>query len=232
MLKIIGHRGAKGLAPENTLEAIEAGIAAGVDIIEIDIRVTKDSVPILSHYKRLLTDNGQLTELVIADSTLADLQAAKPSLPTLEDAIRAIKHRKPIFLDIKPRVPYEPIVSVLQTCLKKGWQPKEFTLGSFSQSLLRALHVALPECPTWVIEHWSGVRASWRCRELGTKDVTINQHFLWWFFIQGMHRSKYHLLAYVLDDPRKAKRWAAYGLYGVITDHPERFRRPSGTAKD
>lgn len=44
---IIGHRGAAGLAPENTLASIKAGIAAGVDILELDIYITRDRQAVL-----------------------------------------------------------------------------------------------------------------------------------------------------------------------------------------
>jgi glycerophosphoryl diester phosphodiesterase len=50
---IIGHRGAAGLAPENTLEGIEAALAAGADAVEIDVRITDDGVPILLHDENL-----------------------------------------------------------------------------------------------------------------------------------------------------------------------------------
>lgn len=46
---IIGHRGAAGLAPENTLKSLQAGIEAGADILEFDIRITKDNIPVLCH---------------------------------------------------------------------------------------------------------------------------------------------------------------------------------------
>ena len=46
---VIGHRGAAGLAPENTLESIETALSAGADAVEIDVRVTDDGVPILLH---------------------------------------------------------------------------------------------------------------------------------------------------------------------------------------
>ena len=50
---VIGHRGAAGLAPENTLEGIEAALAAGADAVEIDVRVTDDGVPVLLHDETL-----------------------------------------------------------------------------------------------------------------------------------------------------------------------------------
>ena len=46
---IIGHRGAAGLAPENTLESFEAAIAAGADCIEFDVRRTSDGKGVVFH---------------------------------------------------------------------------------------------------------------------------------------------------------------------------------------
>src|SRR5689334_24737097 len=51
-----GHRGARGLAPENTLAAFRRALAIGVTTIETDIAVTKDLVPVISHNPRLEPD--------------------------------------------------------------------------------------------------------------------------------------------------------------------------------
>jgi glycerophosphoryl diester phosphodiesterase len=45
----IGHRGAAGHAPENTLAAIQTGIALGIDLVEIDVRRTADGVLVVLH---------------------------------------------------------------------------------------------------------------------------------------------------------------------------------------
>lgn len=46
---VIGHRGAAGVAPENTLEAIKAGSQSGAEFIEIDVQLSKDGVPFIFH---------------------------------------------------------------------------------------------------------------------------------------------------------------------------------------
>ena len=56
---IIGHRGAAGLAPENTIDAMAAGIAAGADMLELDVRLTRDGVPVVAHDNRLLRTHHQ-----------------------------------------------------------------------------------------------------------------------------------------------------------------------------
>jgi glycerophosphoryl diester phosphodiesterase len=51
-----GHRGARGLAPENTLEAFAAALAVGVTTLELDTGVTKDGVVVIHHDRRLNPD--------------------------------------------------------------------------------------------------------------------------------------------------------------------------------
>src|SRR5215470_2427011 len=52
-----GHRGARGLAPENTLEGFATALAIGVDTLELDLGVTKDDVVVVSHDSRLNPDH-------------------------------------------------------------------------------------------------------------------------------------------------------------------------------
>ncbi len=55
-IAVIGHRGARALWPENTLEGLQAALATGVDWFEIDVGMTRDGVAVLSHDPRLLPD--------------------------------------------------------------------------------------------------------------------------------------------------------------------------------
>ena len=57
--KLIGHRGVKNLKPENTLESINTAFDLGLDCVEIDVKVSKDSIPLLLHDDTLdRTTNG------------------------------------------------------------------------------------------------------------------------------------------------------------------------------
>ncbi len=220
-MKIIGHRGARGLAPENTIKSFQIALKHHVDELEFDLRVTKDDIVILHHNPELTDPNGQ--RHVIADHTYQELLAHKPDLTTFEDFLDVIGHPVPLYVEVKPNEPTRSIVSIIKTRLKTDWEPEYFLLGSFSQRTLLELHAELPEIQKVVIEKWSGVRASYRAKQLGTKRVVMNQRWLWSGFIKAMAHSGYQLGTYTLNDPLKAKRWARYGLYGVVTDYPDRF---------
>ncbi len=212
---IIGHRGARGLAPENTLAGFKKALELGVGEIEFDVRVSKDGVAVL-HHDKILRDSSRNT-LKISEHDFQELRQHKPDLTTLQEALNFIAGSVTLYIEIKKQVLLKPIVGVLAN------YKHAYTLGSKSQKTLRELHKALPNAPKRVIEPWSGIRATWRARQLKTNLLAMNQLFLWTGFIKAMKNSGYELYAYTLNDPSKARRWSDHGLAGVITDFPDRF---------
>lgn len=221
-MKIIGHRGASKLAPENTLAAIKKALEYGVDEIEIDVRVTKDNHVILNHYP-FMRANGQ--KFITSTHTLDELREHKPDLATLADAIRTIDRKVPLMVEVKPKEPIEPIVNVIERFLSEGWVSSDFILGSFSQRTLEQLHDALPQIETVVIERFSGLYAMHRARKVSSKKISLHHNFLWFITIANMRQKKYELYSYTINNPRKAKRWAKRGLSGTITDDPSLFNK-------
>lgn len=223
-MKIIGHRGARGLASENTLESLRRALAIGVDEIEIDVRVTKDNIPVLNHDPFLNDANGnKLRDRLIHEHTLAELRSLRPDLPTLDEAVTLINKQVRLFIEVKPKVNTEPIIDALQLYLSKGWQPENFLVASFSQRTLRLLHAALPQIEVIVSEHISAFIATRRARALGAQRLLFNRRNLWWFLIRSLTKGGFHVMSYTVNNPHKAERWAKYGLYGVVTDYPDRF---------
>jgi glycerophosphoryl diester phosphodiesterase len=220
-MKIIGHRGARGLAPENTIASLRKGLEHHVDMLEFDLRVTKDGGVILHHDADLRDPNGDKHS--IAQTKFEVLKAHKYDLATFEEVLDEIGHPVPLYIEIKPNEPVKPIVKILQARLDQGWQPEQFRLASFSRPILMELQAALPDIPKTVLEKWSGVRATRRARQLGTKHIMMNQRWLWWAFIRHMSRSGYKLGAYTVNSPTQARKWERYGLDAIVTDYPERF---------
>ncbi len=220
---VIGHRGARGLAPENTLAGLQKALQHDVYGLEIDVRVTKDGIVVLHHNRELRDTSGN--KLLITARTYAVLRAHKPDLTTLAEVIQSIGGQTKLVIEVKPGEKVAPIIAILKQQLSHGSKQINFLLGSKSQKTLRALHRELPEIQTIVIESWSGVRARWRARQLGTKLVVMRSWWLWPGFIAAMRRSGYQLMAYTMNDPAKVKKWEHYGLYGVITDYPDRFEQ-------
>lgn len=222
-MKITGHRGAKGLAPENTIEAFLKAIEHKADEIECDVRISADGIPVISHGRHISDAAGN--RLNVHRHTYAELKAHKPGLATLEEAVRSVNKSVPMVLEVKPGEKVAPIVAVMNQLLAGGWKPEHFLFASFSYKTLKELQGHLPEITPVVNDRWSGVRASWRARRLNTKRVTMNHRWLWSGFVRAVANNGYCLNAYTLNDPVRATRLAKHGLYGVVTDFPDRFEK-------
>lgn len=221
-MKIIGHRGAKGLAPENTLRAFEKALEHKVDEIELDVRVTSDGLVVLSHDPVVHDRAGN--EVEVLTHTLEELRRHKPDLATLDDALTLIDRKVPVLIEIKPKVAVEPIVKILREFRAKGWAANELLPGSFDQKVLRRVHKQMPDAPLVVIERWSGVRAALRARQVHTKRLNMRSWWLWSGFLRPMHRRGWQIAPYTMNDPAKVHKWRPY-LYAVITDFPDLFEK-------
>ena len=215
-MKIIGHRGARGLAPENTIASLKKAINCAADEIEFDLRVTKDHVPILNHNQTLVDASGN--KLNVSDSTYLELKAHKPNLATLQEALDATENI-PLYIEVKGGEPVEPIANILKTI-----PANRFCLGSKNQKTLRELHKQMPNVKMVVIESISGIRATHRAKQVDTKTLSMYSRGLWFGFIKAMSARGYELYVYTVNDPKKAQRWAKYGLAGTVTDYPDRFK--------
>lgn len=216
-MKIIGHRGARGHAPENTIKGLQKAIDLQVDEIEVDVRITADNVPILIHNAKL-ADGTPVNTL-----TLAEIRKKNPDTTTLDEAMVYTHRPVRLRIEIKPHVPLAPIFAVIQNHVARNGSTDKYLIASFSQTVLRQARKAFPEIDLVVNERIFGVRATWRARQVNTKLLAMNQRVMWFGFIHAMSRRGYKLTPYTVNNPKQAKRWIRHGLYGVVTDYPERF---------
>ena len=118
----VGHRGTVRFAPENTLAAFEKAIELGVDLIEIDVRETKDGHLVVIHdatVDRTTNGTGRVSELTLSEIKKLDAGAwfdpkfKDERVPTLEEALEAMQGRALPDLDFKAGTP-EKLAAVVR----------------------------------------------------------------------------------------------------------------------
>lgn len=115
-MKIIAHRGLHDHAPENSLPALEAAIAARLSLIEVDLRVTSDGGLFLLHdatLDRTTRLGGRLARMPAAAAARVRLLDGSP-LPRLADALRICADRALLCLDVKDREAAGPLLTALR----------------------------------------------------------------------------------------------------------------------
>ena len=115
--KLIGHRGVKNLSPENTLNSIELAYKIGLKWVEIDVKVSKDLIPILLHDDTLdRTTNGNGLVIDFTYNELKNLDAGsffynhptKIYIPTLENTLLLCKENNlGLNIELKPNLGFE-----------------------------------------------------------------------------------------------------------------------------
>lgn len=153
-MKIISHRGAAGLELENTLASISAGRTSGVDGIEIDVRLSKDGVFVLSHDASLRRVGN--TNLVISQTPAATLQAVTlkngEQLATLAQALTAAQDM-PLFIEAKGSGWAEPLARQLQTAAYHC----DITVIAIDHAELHRFHALLPDIPTYLVQRFNPI---------------------------------------------------------------------------
>ena len=145
---VVAHRGDWRYAPENSIAAIEHSIAIGVDVVEIDLQLTRDSVLILMHdgtLNRTTTGKGRAGEWSLDSIKTLRLKSGcgiktKETVPTLEEALLAAKGKVLINLDKADRY-FDLVVPVLEKTgtarqiIMKGSKPAADVLTLYGEYL-------------------------------------------------------------------------------------------------
>lgn len=220
-MKIIAHRGAAGLALENSLESIRAALALPVHAIEIDIRRTADGKLILIHDRH----TGRVADktLLVHSSTLAELRTLTlrngERIPTLEEAFKLIGSKARIMLDIKSSDVTEELLRIL----KANPKVQAFFSGrQYEES--KKLHEARPDLPFLVQHHFDPLEVIHRANGMGAEGICLNLWLMNPLTYRLAHRHNLEVYVYTLN-----RRWllrffqVLYPDAVIITNHPEKM---------
>ncbi len=135
MLKI-GHRGAAGSEPENTLRSFKKALSLGVDMVECDVHLTKDGKVVVIHdptVERTTNGKGKVKEFTLKE--IKRLDAGKgEKIPSLEEVITLVKGKCQLNIDVKdPRV----IGSIVDIISQHKFATKTFISARQSDILLK-----------------------------------------------------------------------------------------------
>jgi glycerophosphoryl diester phosphodiesterase len=160
-IQIVGHRGAAGVAPENTLPSFEAAWAAGVAWVETDVRLTEDGVPVLLHdatLDRTTTGHGPVSAVTWEELQVVDAgvrfapEFAGTRVPRLDEMLAAASGRSGVLIELKAEAERADLLvqRVLEAVAAAGAE-SWVRLISFEAALLERVARAAPHLATGFI---------------------------------------------------------------------------------
>jgi len=219
-MKIIGHRGAAGLALENSRAALRAAIKQGVDAIELDVRLTADDHLVVIHdpVTGRVADGSQ----TVHKQTLADLRKLNlkngEEILTLDEALDIIGST-PVVIELKDKRSVNELLLILER--HPHARPN---IASFQHHELHQIRRVLPDVPTYVLERFAPVDIINTARSLQATGIGLNTWIMnpltYWL---ARH---YRLEIYLYTVNNRLLARTLHLLYPKIilcTNHPERF---------
>jgi glycerophosphoryl diester phosphodiesterase len=224
---IIGHRGASGESPENTLESFQLAVTQGACMIEMDLQLTADGHIVVVHDWTL--ERLAKSQLEVETSTLVELSnqnvalhfrpsAPKQSMPTLSEVLRVIPERIPLNLELKClKAKASEYIRTLAVTIKNR---DSILLSSFNWKLLRACQHQLPNRLLAPIANETLEGLLEVATELSGVSVHCNHKILDDEFLRAADSYGYPVLVYTVNNIITAKRLFERGVSGIFTDYP------------
>lgn len=226
--RLIGHRGAADVRPENTLCAFEYAAQAGLNWIEFDIQLTSDKQWVVLHDETLeRTSNGQgaLQDYSLAEVRKLDAgswfspQYAGQQIPTLTEVLDlALKLNLTCNIELKsPTVEYA--LAFTQFVQQRTALPP-ILLSSFDHNCVAQLQEYLPAMPrAYVIEQFDDSTLA-AAQALAAYSVHCCVNKITAAEIALLREHGFAVLLYTINDAAVAAEWLQQGIYAIFTDQP------------
>jgi glycerophosphoryl diester phosphodiesterase len=232
MVKVFAHRGASGTHPENTAAAFNQALVLGVEAVEFDVRLSRDSRLVVIHdatVDRTSDGVGQVSDLALdeigkldAGGWFGDAYRGQRFL-TVEEALGLLQGRARLNVHVKATdQDREAVISQTVAMLAERSLMGSAFLASDQESIVRARQLA-PELDTCNLstkpkETYIARSLSVGCRILQPGHQQVDAEF-----VSEAHRHGLEVNPFYADEESEMRRLIACGVDGILTNFPERL---------
>jgi glycerophosphoryl diester phosphodiesterase len=218
---LIGHRGARGIRSitENTFRSFDSALQSGCDGFEFDVRLSGDKRAVVLH-------DSRHRSLTVASSTFAQLQrGAKPrsspkkntskqesELVCAEQVIARYRNRA--FLDIELKV--AGLETMVLDSLRQA-PARDYVVSSFLPDVLWEMKARSAATTGMICDRKTQLS---RWPKMPTEYVIVEQKLLSHQLIEELHAARRRVFVWTVNTPARMRRFADWGVDGVISDHP------------
>ncbi|AWW40990.1 MULTISPECIES: glycerophosphodiester phosphodiesterase [Streptomyces] len=222
----IGHRGVMGVEPENTLRSFVAAQQAGLDVIELDLHLSKDGALVVLHD----TDVDRTTDGTgpVAEMTLAELRALDAGrgerIPVFEEVLDAVK--VPLQTEIKDVAAARALAAVVH----ERNLVERIEVSSFHDEAVAEIARLVPGVRTALIGSRYGSDIVERATAAGAATVCLNIRRLTLEIVEHARAEGLRIIGWVVNTQEHLRLVRALELDGATTDYPEIKRTGRFTA--
>lgn len=217
----IGHRGAMGYAPENTLKSFAKAVELGVQCVELDVYCVEGTLLVFHDDTLERTTNGRGR---LMDRDLAYLRALRLAeqqrIPTLQEVYELLAGRVGINIELKGPNTAGAVADFLRRQTETDWA----LISSFDYAALRDMRALMPEVRLGLLLgssasalDWSGMMAALEPYSLHPSLRSVDRQL-----VERARGYGLKIFVYTVNRISDIKRMEALGVDGVFTDYPDR----------
>jgi glycerophosphoryl diester phosphodiesterase len=225
MLKI-GHRGAKGYRPENTLASFQYAVDAKADGIELDVHISADKELIVIHDET--TDRTTNTKGVVTTLTLSDLKKItiehQYEIPTLQEVLALIDKKCFVNIELKGAGTTEKTVeTIVQHIQEKNWSYDHFILSSFNWNALQEVASLDPKIRLGVLTATDIGLAYAFAKFIKAYSIHPYFHLLSAENTVHMQEDGFLVFPWTVNEAEDLQKMRGYNVDGIISDYPDKI---------
>jgi len=222
----IGHRGVMGVEPENTLRSFQAAQNAGLDLIELDLHLSKDGALVVMHdadVDRTTDGSGPIAEKTLAELRTLDAGHGE-RIPLFEEVLDAV--RSPLQAEIKDVAAARALAEVMHRRDLVG----RVEVSSFHDEAIDEIARLVPGVRTALIASRFGIDVVDRATEVGASTLCLNIRRLSLEVVEHARKADLKIIGWVVNTQDQLRLVRALELDGATTDYPEIKRTGRFTA--
>lgn len=222
---IVGHRGACGYQPENTLISFQHALDLGVKRIELDVYICKTGQLVVHHddtVDRVTSGHGN-----VIDMTFAQLRSLRvggqAQIPTLSEVIDLVDKKISINIELKGPGTAKPVAKLLKKYLKKGWHNSDFLISSFDHAQLLQFKKLLPKIQIGILfkrknmpKNIVASAQAYHANFIGLDLKAVTSEL-----INAAHQADLPVFVWTVNDKQTADKMRAMSVDGIFSNYPD-----------
>jgi len=222
----IGHRGAKGLEPENTLRSFSKAIDLGVDMIEFDVHLTKDKKVVVIHDDKLdRTTNGKGLVKEKSLKEIKKLYAGKRErIPTLEETLDSVAKRVKVNIELKGEETAESVSKIIDEYLKnKKWPLGYFFVSSFDYQELEDFKKFQPKVKLGIIAEDKKTDFLKSAKRLRVFSINLSMELINKKLVKNLHGKGFKIFVWTVNKKSDIRKMRLLEIDGIVSDYPNKL---------
>jgi len=232
---IIAHRGASGYAPENTTAAFRKAVELGCRMVELDVRLSADEVPVVLHDGTLVRTTGdprRVNQVTVDQLRRLDAgrwfapEFAGERIPTLAEALGAIPETVMVNIELKPNTPGQllRLVEQVYAVIEAQRAEQRVLCSSFAHKVLWALRRRAFSLPLgYLVEGRVAQEQLTEAKGLQASALILQGQWTTPAVLRQAHANQLKVFSYTINRPLQMRQLLARGADGLMTNYPDRL---------